>query len=135
MKKLIALLLALVMCLSLVACGGSSAPKQEEAPAEETAEEAPAEETGEEAAPAEEAAEEGAPAEEAAPAEETTDNSALDLSGKKVGIAMPTQSSERWINDGANMKSQLEALGAEVVLQYGEDDVQQQVSVFADHVA
>ena len=31
--------------------------------------------------------------------------------GKTVGIAMPTQSSERWIKDGANMKSQLEAKG------------------------
>ena len=31
--------------------------------------------------------------------------------GKKVGVAMPTQSSERWINDGANMKKQLEELG------------------------
>ena len=27
---------------------------------------------------------------------------------KTVGILMPTQSSERWINDGANMKKQLE---------------------------
>ena len=25
-----------------------------------------------------------------------------------VGVCMPTQSSERWINDGANMKKQLE---------------------------
>ena len=24
--------------------------------------------------------------------------------GKKVGVAMPTQSSERWIKDGSNMK-------------------------------
>lgn len=48
--------------------------------------------------------------------------------GKTVGIAMPTQSSERWINDGANMKTQLEALGYEVILQYAEDDVQMQVS-------
>ena len=38
--------------------------------------------------------------------------------GKTIGIAMPTQSSERWINDGANMKAQLESLGYEVVLQY-----------------
>ena len=34
----------------------------------------------------------------------------------KVGVAMPTQSSERWINDGANMKTKLEALGYEVDL-------------------
>lgn len=47
---------------------------------------------------------------------------------KVVGVAMPTQSSERWINDGANMKKQLEELGYEVILQYAEDDVQMQVS-------
>jgi putative multiple sugar transport system substrate-binding protein len=48
--------------------------------------------------------------------------------GKKVGIAMPTQSSQRWIQDGGNLKSQLEALGYTVDLQYAEDDVQAQVS-------
>lgn len=47
---------------------------------------------------------------------------------KKVGVAMPTQSSQRWIQDGANIKEQLEALGYEVDLQYAEDDVQAQVS-------
>lgn len=55
--------------------------------------------------------------------------------GKKVGVAMPTQSSERWINDGANMKSQLEALGYEVDLQYAEDDVQAQVSQIENMIA
>lgn len=49
-------------------------------------------------------------------------------SGGKVGIAMPTQSSQRWINDGSNLKSQLEALGYTVDLQYAEDDVQAQVN-------
>ena len=48
--------------------------------------------------------------------------------GKRVGVAMPTQSSQRWIQDGANMKQKLEALGYEVDLQYAEDDVQAQVS-------
>lgn len=48
--------------------------------------------------------------------------------GKRVGVAMPTQSSQRWIQDGANMKKKLEALGYEVDLQYAEDDVQAQVS-------
>lgn len=48
--------------------------------------------------------------------------------GKKVAVAMPTQSSQRWIQDGDNMKTQLEALGYEVDLQYAEDDVQAQVS-------
>ena len=55
--------------------------------------------------------------------------------GKKVGVAMPTQSSERWINDGANMKKQLEALGYEVDLQYAEDDVQMQVSQIENMIA
>ena len=55
--------------------------------------------------------------------------------GKKVGVAMPTQSSERWINDGANMKSQLEELGYEVDLQYAEDDVQMQVSQIENMIA
>ena len=51
-------------------------------------------------------------------------------SGKtyRVGVAMPTQSSERWIADGANVKKQLEALGYVVDLQYAEDDVQAQVN-------
>jgi putative multiple sugar transport system substrate-binding protein len=55
--------------------------------------------------------------------------------GGKVGVAMPTQSSERWINDGANMKKQLEALGYEVDLQYAEDDVQMQVSQIENMIA
>ena len=48
---------------------------------------------------------------------------------------MPTQSSERWINDCANMKSQLEALGYEVLDQFAEDDVQQQVSQVENMIA
>lgn len=45
-----------------------------------------------------------------------------------VGIAMPTQSAQRWIDDGNNMVNELEKLGYETILQYGEDDVQNQVS-------
>ena len=55
--------------------------------------------------------------------------------GKKVAVAMPTQSSERWINDGSNMKQKLEALGYEVDLQYAEDDVQAQVSQIENMIA
>jgi len=55
--------------------------------------------------------------------------------GKLVGVAMPTQSSERWINDGANMKKQLEAKGYTVDLQYAEDDVQMQVSQIENLIA
>ncbi len=55
--------------------------------------------------------------------------------GKKVGVAMPTQSSERWIKDGENMKKQLEALGYEVDLQYAEDDIQAQTSQLETMIA
>lgn len=65
----------------------------------------------------------------------TTDTAKAESTGKKVGVAMPTQSSERWINDGANMKSRLEALGYEVDMQYAEDDVQQQVSQIENLIA
>lgn len=101
MKKLFALVLALAMALSLVACSGSNTSK-----------------------PADTGASSAASSGDASGAAEATS----ELAGKKVGLAMPTQSSERWINDGKNMKAQLEAKGAEVVLQYGDDDVQQQVS-------
>ena len=80
--------------------------------------------TTESAAPA---ADSGESTEAAAPAAESN--------GKRVAVAMPTQSSERWINDGNNMKTQLEALGYEVDLQYAEDDVQAQVSQIENMIA
>nr|WP_319487467.1 multiple monosaccharide ABC transporter substrate-binding protein [uncultured Caproiciproducens sp.] len=64
----------------------------------------------------------------AAPTESTASTAKAASNGKKVGVAMPTQSSQRWIQDGNNMKDKLEALGYEVDLQYAEDDVQAQVS-------
>ena len=49
-------------------------------------------------------------------------------SGKtKVGVSMPTQSLQRWNQDGANMKKQLEAKGYEVELQYANNDINTQV--------
>ena len=107
-KKLLSILLATAMIASVLA--GCGAKEEAAAPAEKA----------EEAAPAEKA-------EEAAPAAAGN--------GKKVGVAMPTQSSERWINDGSNMKKQLEALGYEVDLQYAEDDVQAQVSQIENMIA
>jgi putative multiple sugar transport system substrate-binding protein len=40
-----------------------------------------------------------------------------------VGVSMPTQTSERWIADGNNVKEQLEAAGYTVDLQYAGDDI------------
>ncbi len=45
-----------------------------------------------------------------------------------IGIAMPTQSSARWISDGNSMVEQFEAAGYDTVLQYAEDDIPNQLS-------
>lgn len=114
-KKVLGTLLSVAMVASmLVGCGGGSTSTETAAPA--ATDEAPAAEADAPAAAAEEVA-------------------ATTSGGGKVGVAMPTQSSERWINDGANMKAQLEALGYEVDLQYAEDDVQMQVSQIENMIA
>ena len=91
MKKILAILLALVMVLGLAACGGSS---NSEANA-------------------------NAPA--------STDN--------LVGVAMPTKDLQRWNQDGANMKAQLEAAGYTVDLQYAANDIATQVSQIQNMIA
>nr|WP_243850423.1 multiple monosaccharide ABC transporter substrate-binding protein [Modestobacter marinus] len=40
-----------------------------------------------------------------------------------IGVSMPTETSERWIADGANVESQLEEAGYEVELLYAGDDI------------
>ncbi|MBP3603440.1 MAG: sugar-binding protein [Lachnospiraceae bacterium] len=49
-------------------------------------------------------------------------------SSNKVGVAMPTKDLQRWNQDGANMKKELEAAGYEVDLQYASNDIATQVS-------
>ena len=103
-KRLLSMILATAMVATmLVGCGAkeeAAAPAKEEAAVEE-------------AAPA---------AEEEAPAAEET------AAGGKVGVAMPTKDLQRWNQDGANMKEQLEAAGYEVDLQYAANDIATQVS-------
>ena len=48
--------------------------------------------------------------------------------GGLIGVAMPTKSSERWIQDGDAVKKALEDQGYKVDLQYAEDDIPTQVS-------
>jgi putative multiple sugar transport system substrate-binding protein len=48
--------------------------------------------------------------------------------GGLIGVAMPTRSSERWIQDGEAVQSALEDQGYSVDLQYAEDDIPTQVS-------
>ena len=60
----------------------------------------------------------GGPDTDAAPSEQT------------VGVAMPTQTYERWVADGNNIKKGLEDKGFKVDMQYAEDDIptqQQQI--------
>lgn len=54
--------------------------------------------------------------------------STSDKNVKKVGLALPTKSSQRWVDDGNNMKNELESLGYEVDMQYAEDIIENQVA-------
>lgn len=63
-----------------------------------------------------------APATTEAPAPTAASN------GKIAGIAMPTKTSQRWIDDGNNMVKSLEALGYKTDLQYGDNNVQNQIA-------
>jgi putative multiple sugar transport system substrate-binding protein len=49
-----------------------------------------------------------------------------DNKGALIGVAMPTKTSERWIDDGDNVKAKLEALGYQVDVQYANDKVPDQ---------
>ena len=116
-RKALSAILAVAMVAALVVGCGSSTT-------ETTGDAAATEEATDDAAADDAAAE---AANEAAIAAESE--------GGRIGVAMPTQSSERWINDGANMKEKLEGLGYEVDLQYAEDDVQMQVSQIENMIA
>ncbi len=107
-KKVLALLMVLAMTVSmLVGCGTK---KEEPTTTEPAATQAPAADPT--AAPTK-------------AAEAVTEQVGA---GQYIGIAMPTQSSERWIKDGAAMKEILEAKGYTVDLQYAEDDIPTQKS-------
>jgi len=62
---------------------------------------------------------------EAAPAATTA--AVVADAGKTVGVLMPTKDLQRWNQDGDNIKSQLEAKGYAVDLQYANNDVATQV--------
>src|SRR6266567_560875 len=53
---------------------------------------------------------------------------ALAQSKPTVGIAMPTKSSARWIDDGNNIVKVLKERGYTVDLQYAEDDIPNQLA-------
>lgn len=107
-RKLLGMLLSVAMVATVfTGCGSKAA----DAPAAEEKTEAPA---------AEEKKDEPA-------AEEKTEAPAAEEGGL-IGVAMPTKDLQRWNQDGANMKEQLEAVGYQVDLQYASNDIQTQVS-------
>jgi len=56
-------------------------------------------------------------------------NTVTPLAGDKIGVSMPTQSLQRWNQDGANMKAMLEKAGYTVYLQFaGDNDIPTQVA-------
>ena len=59
-----------------------------------------------------------------------------EATGVKVGVSMPTKSLQRWNQDGENMKSQLEAAGYEVDLQFaGDNEIPLQVTQIEDMIS
>ena len=50
------------------------------------------------------------------------------VKGVKIGVSMPTKDLQRWNQDGANMKAQLQKAGYKVDLQYAANDIPTQVS-------
>lgn len=55
-------------------------------------------------------------------------DTATDSKGKTVGVCMPTKDLQRWNQDGANMKKELEAAGYKVDLQYANNEIATQVN-------
>ncbi|MFJ3224628.1 multiple monosaccharide ABC transporter substrate-binding protein [Streptomyces sp. NPDC086783] len=52
-----------------------------------------------------------------------------------IGIAMPTKTSERWINDGQDMVKNLKVFGYKSTLKYADDDPKTQVSQVEDMIS
>ena len=125
-KKLFAAVLGTAMAASLLAgCGaasdtsdsGSSSNDTEAAVVEEEKDEEVAEDTEAETTEAEEAEAE----------EDSSSDDSASAGGKKVGIAMPTKSLERWNRDGSYLQEQFEGKGYEVSLTYSDNKIDQQV--------
>mgnify|MGYP001044473450 FL=1 len=101
MKKTLALILAACMSFSLVACGGGG-EKSTPNPGSQS--------TG---------------GSQVSGSQTTTGG---DAAGKTVGIAMPTQSLERWNRDGAYLDEQFKAAGYKTIVTYSDNKNEQQVN-------
>jgi putative multiple sugar transport system substrate-binding protein len=109
MKKWIVVLLALVLAFSMAACSGGGSDSG-----------AGSSDTSGDAA---------ATPEDTSSGEASTEDATASTEGLKVGVSMPTKSLQRWNQDGDNLKSQLEAAGYVVDLQYaGDNEIPLQVT-------
>lgn len=54
---------------------------------------------------------------------------------QKVGIAMPTQSLERWNRDGSYLDEQFKSAGYETILTYSDNDTNRQVNDIQNMIA
>lgn len=117
-KKALALMLGATMSLSMFAGCGEAGGDSTTAAATEAKTEAAteAEKTEAETEAATEAETEAA-----------TEAPAADAGGKKVGIAMPTKSLERWNRDGSYLEEQFKSKGYEVKLTFSDNKIDQQV--------
>ena len=115
-KKALALMLGATMSLSMFAgCGEAGGGDATTAAATEAKTEAATE------------AEKTEAATEAEKTEAETEAPAADAGGKKVGIAMPTKSLERWNRDGSYLEEQFKSKGYEVKLTFSDNKIDQQV--------
>ncbi len=109
MKKLLALLMALVMVLALAACGGSG--------------------NNGGAGSSNAGGNAGANAGTNAGGDDAAEPPAEQVgAGKTIGIAMPTQSLERWNRDGAYLDEQFKAAGYNTIVTYSDNKNEQQVN-------
>ena len=101
MKKTLALILAACMSLSLVACGGGAGSNPGTSGSQPSG---GSQSSGSQSTPG------------------------GDASSKTVGIAMPTQSLERWNRDGAYLDEQFKAAGYNTIVTYSDNKNEQQVN-------
>ena len=120
-KKALALMLGATMSLSMFAgCGEAGGGDATTAAATEAKTEAATEAEKTEA-------ETEAATEAATEAETEAATEAATSGGKKVGIAMPTKSLERWNRDGSYLEEQFKSKGYEVKLTFSDNKIDQQV--------
>ena len=55
--------------------------------------------------------------------------------GNRIGVALPNRQTQRWIQDGDNMKLMLEAAGYAVDLQYADNDIATQIYQIENMIA